>query len=192
MKTNLRNIILQALTIAMFTLAGCSRIQRIARISMQPEEPVSNASADRFERQTQKKTSSVEAAIKMTEKYTRLSDEFLKLRQENNELATENQKLKKQIVAIEPNLQRTQKELAQANDLLIDMTTELNNWKSQVLGFKNEMRQADEVQLEALLKILEALGGEVKVEPIQNDNQKSVIQDKMKNLNLKEMTSGTY
>ncbi|MFC1676873.1 hypothetical protein ACFL3G_07420 [Planctomycetota bacterium] len=150
---------------------------------MQPEELVSTAIANNFKEPTQKNTSSVETAIKMTEKYSRISEEFLKLKQQSNELAIENQELKKQIAAVEPELEKTQKELAQANDLLIDMTTELNTWKSQILGFKNEMRQADEVQLEALLKILEALGGEVKPEPIQNNSQAATVQDKMKNLN---------
>ncbi len=183
MKANLRTIILLALTIAMFTLAGCARVQRIARMSMEPEKTVSTASANKFKGPTQKRTSSVEIVIEMTEKYSRLSEEFLKLKQENNKFAAENQELKKQIDALQPELKKTQKELAQANNLLIDMTTELNNWKSQILGFKNEMRQADEVQLEALLKILEALGGEIKAEPIQNNSQASAVQDKMKNLN---------
>ena len=183
MKANLRTIFLLALTIAMFILAGCSRIQKVAMMSMQPEKPVSTASANRFEGPVQKKTSSIKEVIEMTEKYSRLSEKFSKLKQENNELATENQEFKKQIAAVRPELEKTQKELAQANDLLIDMTIELNNWKNQVLGFKDEMRQADEVQLEALLKILEALGGELKVEPIQNNSQASAVQDKMKNLN---------
>ena len=42
------------------------------------------------------------------------------------------------------------------------MRVELNNWKTNVLGFREEMRQADTEQLKALLKVLTILGGEVK------------------------------
>ena len=40
------------------------------------------------------------------------------------------------------------------------MLTELNHWKSNILGFRGEMRDAASAQLEALLKVLEILGGE--------------------------------
>ncbi len=36
----------------------------------------------------------------------------------------------------------------------------LNNWKNDVLGFREEMRSAQTAQLQALMKILKALGGE--------------------------------
>ena len=68
------------------------------------------------------------------------------------------------LVTLEPKLQQTQKELAEANDLLIEMRIELNNWKTDILGFRAEMRDAEKTQLEALLKILNVLGGEVKPE----------------------------
>ena len=183
MKANTKTIILLTSFVMTFSLVGCSKIREAATMSMPQEKHVTTATANQFTSPTQKGPSSVETAMKMTEKYTKLSDDFIKLKQQSNELATENKLLKEQIAVIKPDLERTQKELNQANNLLIDMTTELNNWKSQVLGFKDEMRQADEVQLEALLKILEAIGGEVKVESIQDDSQKTAIQDKMKNLN---------
>jgi hypothetical protein len=44
------------------------------------------------------------------------------------------------------------------------MRIELNNWKTNILGFRDEMRDADKTQLQALLRILKALGGEVNPE----------------------------
>jgi 5-enolpyruvylshikimate-3-phosphate synthase len=41
----------------------------------------------------------------------------------------------------------------------------LNNWKMNILGYRDEMRDAETAQLEALLKILKALGGEVETDP---------------------------
>jgi uncharacterized protein YeaO (DUF488 family) len=54
----------------------------------------------------------------------------------------------------------TEKELAEANEFLQQMHVELNKWKSDVLGFREEMRQAQQAQLEALAKILRVLGAE--------------------------------
>ena len=44
------------------------------------------------------------------------------------------------------------------------MRIELNNWKSNILGFRDEMRNADNAQLDALVKILEVLGGQAKAD----------------------------
>jgi hypothetical protein len=54
------------------------------------------------------------------------------------------------------------------------MRIELNEWKTNILGFRDEMRNADKAQLQALMKILEALGGEVTIEtPDQQDDSTS-------------------
>ena len=82
------------------------------------------------------------------------------MRQENQRLTTDNETLRQQVASLDTKLKQTQKELGEANDLLIEMLTELNNWKSNILGFRGEMRQAAQAQLEALLKVLEILGGQ--------------------------------
>jgi chromosome segregation ATPase len=76
-------------------------------------------------------------------------------------LKTQNDSLQQQVTSLEARLAQTQKELGEANDLLIEMLTELNTWKNNILGFRGEMRDAAKAQLEALLKVLEILGGEV-------------------------------
>ena len=73
-------------------------------------------------------------------------------------------------------LEQAKKELAEANDLLIEMRIELNNWKSNIIGFRDEMRDADKYQLEALLKILKVLGGEVNTDKSQGQGQDSNAQ----------------
>ena len=83
------------------------------------------------------------------------------LRQQKEDFVAQNQQLKERVTALEGQLQQTEKELTEANDLLIEMRIELNNWKTDVLGFRNEMRDAETAQLEALLKILRVLGGEI-------------------------------
>ena len=70
-----------------------------------------------------------------------------------------------QVASLDGQLQQTQKELAEANGLLIEMRIELNNWKADILGFREEMRNAETAQLETLLRILKILGGQVTTEP---------------------------
>ncbi len=101
----------------------------------------------------------VESALELSEKYAKLSDQAVALREENQRLSGENQELRQQMTALDAKLKQTQKELSEANALLIEMLTELNNWKSNILGFRSEMREAAKAQLEGTLKVLEILGG---------------------------------
>ena len=57
-------------------------------------------------------------------------------------------------------LEQAEKELSEANDLLVAMQRSLDNWKKDVLGFREEMRQAEEAQMKALVKVLSLLGAE--------------------------------
>ena len=125
-----------------------------------PSPNTTAAAAKRFQDTPLEGRTAVESAIELSEKYARLSDQTIALREENQRLVTENENLLQQITTLEARLRQTQKELGEANDLLIEMLTELNNWKTNILGFRGEMREAAKAQLEALLKVLELLGGE--------------------------------
>ncbi|MDD5010641.1 MAG: hypothetical protein PHQ00_00785, partial [Phycisphaerae bacterium] len=106
--------------------------------------------------------------------YAELSERMTQLQKKNQELVVENARLKDHIAVLEPKLQQTKKELDEANDLLIQMRIELNNWKTDILGFRDEIRQADKAQLQTLLKILEVLGGEIKLSSEQSLDVNSV------------------
>ena len=58
------------------------------------------------------------------------------------------------------NLKTAEKELSDANELLIEMRKELNSWKTNVLGFRDESNYIHKEQLKALVKILKLLGAE--------------------------------
>ena len=120
----------------------------------------SNSAARRFQDTPLEGKTVVQSAMELSEKYANLSDQAVAMRQENQRIAAENEDLKRQMAAAEAKLKQTQKELGEANQLLIEMLTELNNWKTNILGFRGEMRDAAKAQLEALLKVLEILGGE--------------------------------
>jgi len=108
--------------------------------------------------------SPVESAMELSAKYVKLVEEMTALKADNQRLTGENQLLKDQLAPCRNNLTQTDKELAEANDLLVEMRIELNNWKSNILGFRNEMRNAENAQLDALVKILEVLGGQAKAD----------------------------
>ncbi len=116
--------------------------------------------AERFQGPRTENPTTAESMVRLSDKYTILSDKAASLRENNRTLGTENDVLKQKIVALEADLQQTQTELTEANTLLMEILGELNTWKSDVLGFRSEMRQAAQAELEALVRILEVLGAE--------------------------------
>ncbi|MCU0914490.1 MAG: DUF3450 domain-containing protein [Planctomycetes bacterium] len=126
--------------------------------------------AQRFQDASLEGRTAVDSAIELSEKYATLSDQTATLRQDNQRLTTENEGLRQQVASLEARIKQTQKELGEANELLIEMLTELNTWKSNVLGFRGEMRQAAQAQLEAMLKILEILGGQSEAEVLERQH----------------------
>lgn len=160
-------------------LAGCPQIEESAKVIFNNEPPMQQQTADtlkRFQEPDPEEETIVNSAIELSKKCAELSEEKSVLYQKNLELTTESDQLKKKMAALEPQLEQAKKELAEANDLLIEMRIELNNWKSNIIGFRDEMRDADKYQLEALLKILKVLGGEVNTDKSQGQGQDSNAQ----------------
>jgi chromosome segregation ATPase len=159
----------------MVFVAGCPPGQQPVEVVLRPDTPdyQSNTASKRFEKSLSQGSTAVESAIKLSEKYSQLAEEMAQVKQKNHDLTAENQRLNDRLALLEPELRQAKKELAEANDLLVEMRIELNNWKTDVLGFREEMRDAEIEQLRALLKILEILGGEVKPESDQNQQDTS-------------------
>lgn len=147
------------LAMAAAGIAGCATPPGPANTEAQANSQA-DATAKRFRDTPLEGRTAVESAIELSEKYAKLSDVSVTLRQENQRLTSENENLRQQVTTLDARLKQTQKELTEANNLLIEMLQELNHWKSNILGFRGEMRDAASAQLEALLKVLEILGGE--------------------------------
>ncbi len=165
-----------ALTLACAVwLAGC------AVPPAAPNKPAVAAPATtpaNFQGGTSGARSPVDTAIELTQKYADASEQLTMLRQEIQTLTMENEAFRAKISELGPKLQQAQKELGEANDLLMEMRLELNNWQNDVLGFRSEMRDADQAQLDALLKILMLLGGEITPSaPDTTDNQDNPVSD---------------
>jgi len=178
MQRNKKTICSLFLLISTFFLQGCTTNQNPEEMNVHPdltEMLQGDSVARRFQESSTQGPTVVESAIELSEKYARLSDEASILHQQNQDLIVQNKRFREQVVTIEKQLQQTQKELSEANEILIEMRLELNNWKSDVLGFRNEMRTAETAQLEALLKILRVLGGEYKTETAQSETLGSTV-----------------
>ena len=174
MCTNRKFMFLPALLLLVSLVPGCTIYRGPADAFISPdsdkEQTRSAEMSKRFGEAPPQKPTIVESAIGLSEKYAKLSDQMVVTQQENQNLAAENQNLKTKLTACESQLRQTQKELTQANDILLEMRVELNNWKANVLGFRDEMRDSQKAQLEALLKILKTLGGEPRSESAANEN----------------------
>ena len=156
-------IIISITACIMLLFAGCFYSTDPGRSGWQTTPSSADSSASASNNPT-----AVESAIDMSDKYAKLSEEAAALRQTKQNLTAENQKLKEDLQAARLELEKNQKELKQASELLAQMRLELNNWKENVLGFRDEMRDAQKAELEALLKILKLMGAEPKSEPIQS------------------------
>jgi hypothetical protein len=102
----------------------------------------------------------VESALVWSEKYARAVEDLSAEQRRNRELADRARDLMGQVADLKAELARTQRELADANDLLVTHRREIEKWKADVLGFRDEMRGAHQVELEALLKVMKLLGAE--------------------------------
>lgn len=108
-------------------------------------------------------SSAVDAALGWADKYADISDKRDLLQKENQELLATDKKRGLELVTLRTDLASAEKELAEANEMLMQMQKELANWKRSVIGFRNEMRRAQKAQIEATMKVLELVGGEVAV-----------------------------
>ena len=123
-------------------------------------DPMTEKMQKRFDSTMQGADDSGQDPIELVRMYEELSVKNNALRETNNELTLKNNLLKQQIEMLKNEMEQTKKDMAEANDFLGQMHLELNKWKSDVLGFRQEIRQAQQAQLEALGKILRVLGAE--------------------------------
>ncbi len=157
-------MILSLMLLPLFS--GCFGGQNPVRIVFPPEfgdneQPQSAANPKRFKEQNTAQANAIETALEMSEKCAQLSAESAELQKQNENLRQENQQIHTKLQQTQAELDRAQKELSQANDLIMETRVDLNDWKSDVLGFRDEMRKSDIAQLQTLKKIVELLGGEV-------------------------------
>ena len=107
----------------------------------------------------------VESALTWANKYAQSMQTVTDLQKEYRAQQTEMQTLQQQNVKLQDELASAQKELKDANALLIEMRQELTKWKTDVLGFRSEMKEAQQAQLGMLSRVLKVLGSDATPAP---------------------------
>ncbi len=139
----------------LLALAGCLGYQR------EPVHVYTKENERRFdETEEGREKTAVENAVMWSKKYDELNEKYERLTRENTDLKLENNNLKAKTAQLQKELERTEQELAEANQFLQELQLELTKWKSDVLGFRDEIKAANSAQLKALTKILRLLGAE--------------------------------
>ncbi len=153
-------------------LSGCDMGMTAARAQDIPaDKPLGDSeaylgqSAIRSETMVESR-SAVETALEWAKKYAEASAKQNRLQQENHSLVQQEHGYQQKITKLEFQLKRAEAELGEANSMLLEMRGELRKWKTNVMGFRDEMREAQKTQLDALFKILRLVGGELAAEPL--------------------------
>lgn len=190
MKT-IKNIIFYTPLILATLFCGCNIPEGAVEIIMPQHtpDPSSEEVAKRYSDYSPETKSAVESAVELSKKHAELAEQLTAARQQiqlltdkNNQLALTNQDLNTK-------LDQSQKELNEANWMLQEMVVELNNWKTQVTGFQQEMREADKAQIDALIKILTLLGGEVpQIETAQQASKTNEVSSASNNSRITQDT----
>ena len=103
----------------------------------------------------------VERARNWSKKYSSLAEKYIKVQEDNRTLTDKNRQLAGQVEKLGAQLAQARKELREANAMLSDMNNELAQWKRDVLGFREEIRRAQQAQMGLMTKMVRLLGGEV-------------------------------
>ena len=160
----MKNWIITIFVAILMLQLGCTIVDRpIPPQSYQPAAaaPIAETMENRFSESKEADTNAVESALMWSARYEELSVKTEKLRDDNSKLTIGNTNLKHDIQKLQDELDRTKAELKDANEFLQEMNLQLSKWKGDVLGFRDEMRNAQATQLEALKQIMKILGAEL-------------------------------
>lgn len=95
----------------------------------------------------------------LTETLQQTMDELRSARRELSRLAERNRELEFELARKDAELERFNEELLKRDERVKSLEEALEQWKRDVLGFRDEMRHADEAQMEALKQIIILLRG---------------------------------
>ncbi len=160
----MKNVIITIFVSLIMLQLGCTIVDRpIPPQSYQPAAvaPMAETMESRFSDTEKTDISAVESALMWSDRYEELSAKNEKLRDDNSKLTISNTNLKHDIQKLQTQLDQTKAELKDASEFLQEMNLQLSKWKGDVLGFRDEMRNAQATQLEALKQIMKILGAEL-------------------------------
>lgn len=108
-----------------------------------------------------KETGASDIAARLSEKYGKAVDELKELGKKNDVLLKNCAESREQVSKLKAKLTATEKELTDANEMLKEMEVELKQWKGDVLGFRDEMRQSQKALIEGVTRLHVLISGGV-------------------------------
>jgi len=167
-----------------FLVAGCIGVDGPADTQAPIDRPELSSEADHLAAMSVKAAdeadseTAVESALIWAEKYDKAIEKLIKAQREWRQLDETSRLQRAELQSAKQQLKQAQKELSDANAMLIEMQAEMEKWKADVLGFRDEMRKAQETQLIALRMVLKLLGGEISddLQAASNESSKGVTQ----------------
>jgi len=138
-------------------LGGCAG-QGPADISHPSTTQTSDTPAKRFQEPEASSSTLIESAVELSDKYAKLSTKAAELQQLNQDLQHENGQLKLRIETLETQAKQLEAQLEDSDRVIMKLNGELQMWTKDILGFRSDMRAAATAQINALMKIMSAIG----------------------------------
>ncbi|MCX5682444.1 MAG: hypothetical protein NT049_02010 [Planctomycetota bacterium] len=102
----------------------------------------------------------IESTLVLQDKYAHALEDLRREQDRSRELTDQKQQLADEHTRLQADLAKAQAELSDANNLLVQMRQEIDKWKGDVMGFREELRESNRAQIDALTKVMTLLGGE--------------------------------
>jgi septal ring factor EnvC (AmiA/AmiB activator) len=154
-------LILGIVAVALLS-AGCEQVAMKGRSDLR-NDPVAGGSYMNDTAVRDPETGSRDAltiANDWADKYAKAAKELIAERDRRHELEQENKTLQAQIAQLKKEMGKYQQELQDANAMMVSMKKDLEQWRTNVLGFRQEMMASQAAILESQRKILIFLGAE--------------------------------
>ena len=140
-------IVIMLTVSACWLASGCGGGSQVSRGALDPTATIAERTA-------------LDSAREWSKKYAILADSHMKLQRARQASVDDNRKLTDQLAKSKQDLSQARKELSAANSMLGELNKELARWKRDVLGFRQELRRAQKVQISLMSRIVVLLGGE--------------------------------
>jgi DNA repair exonuclease SbcCD ATPase subunit len=103
----------------------------------------------------------VDIAARLSEKYGQSVEKLNALHVKHQTLMEKDKASQVQISKLQGDLARAEKELTEANTVLVEMREELTQWKKDILGYRSEMRESQKVLIEGVTRLHVLMSGGV-------------------------------
>lgn len=107
----------------------------------------------------------VDIAARLSEKYGQAVERLNELQVKHQTLSNKDRNSQVQIAKLTADVARAEKELTEANAMLLEMREDLAKWKKDVLSFRSEMRQSQKAVIEGVTKLHVLISGGVAMDP---------------------------